>query len=366
MGFYILLLIIVLALFFVSYRYPYSEKITSLIFLMLLILIGGFRDRIGWDYNSYVNWYLNGARDDNFEFGFLATMEIFRYFNLNYKFLFFFFSFFTYLFAYLGIRKYTKKSSLPLLLYFLVPVLFLYSFTYVRQYLSVTIAFYAFTFLLEKKYLIYVLLMILGISFHYSCLIPFIVFFLVYVYSDFVKNQNLYLLIGISFIISRIGIIYWASLLLKDSHYLYYVSNTFAVKVPFLKLLVLNIMGLLVIKYFEKNGFQNNYQKKLLLLYICSIIFLNTFSESTELTRIYIYFRIFEIILVADIIRYAIKNKKTWLIGFMCCFYILPYFRAIKLDSESILKDEFKFTPYKTLLFKNILFTKSSDQKFDK
>jgi hypothetical protein len=268
MVFYILLVFVILALFFVSYRYPSTEKVISLILLGILILVGGFRDRIGWDYNSYVNWYLRGNRDDNFEFGFLAIMKVFRYLNLDYKFLFFFFSFFTYLFAYLGIRKYTQKSSLPLTLYFLVPVLFLYSFSYMRQYLSITIAFYAFTFLLERKYFIYILLMMIGISFHYSCIVPFLIFFVVYIWGDFIKTHHLYLLMGISFIISRIGIIYWASLFLKDSHYLYYVSSKSATAVPLLKLVVMNVMGFLVIKYFDLKGFRYDYQRYLLLLYV--------------------------------------------------------------------------------------------------
>ncbi|OUL63010.1 EpsG family protein [Flavobacterium sp. AJR] len=352
MGFYVLLLIVILFLFFISYRYSNKEKIVSLILLGILVLIGGFRDRIGWDYSNYINWYVKGTRDENFEFGFLTIMKVFRYFNLDYRFLFFFFSFFTYFFAYLGVRRYTKKSTLPLVLYFLIPVLFLHSFTYIRQYLSVTIAFYAFTFLLDKKYFIYFLLMLLGISFHYSCLIPFVFFFIVYVWGDSVKNKHLYILMGVSFIISQIGIIYWLSLLFKNSHYLFYVSSKFAVPVPLLKLLVINTMGVLVINYYRKKGFQNNHQKYLLLLYVCSIFFLNVFSESIELTRVYIYFRIFEIILVADIIRYGLLNKRFWLIIFICCFYLLPYYRAIKINSESVLKDEFKFIPYKSLLLK--------------
>ncbi|MDR7208979.1 EpsG family protein [Flavobacterium piscis] len=351
MGFYVLLLFVILALFLISYRYPSSEKNISLTLLGILILIGGFRDRIGWDFINYTNWYFKGTRDNDLEFGFLAVMRVFRYLNLDYEFLFFFFSFFTYLFAYLGIKKYTKKRSLPLMLYFLIPVLFLYSFTYIRQYLSVTIAFYAFTFLLERKYFIYFLWMLVGVSFHYSCLIPLVIFLLVFLWGDYMKNYHLYILMGISFVISQIGFIYWASLLLKDSHYLYYVSNKEAVPVPLLKLLIMNIMGILVINYFNKKKFQYDYQRYLLLLYVCSIFFLNLFSESTELTRIYIYFRIFEIILVADIIRYALLNRRFWLISFMCCFYFLPYFRAIQINSGSACKDEFKLIPYKSLLY---------------
>ncbi|KFF18267.1 hypothetical protein B0A62_06960 [Flavobacterium hydatis] len=342
-----------LSLFFISYKYPNKEKFVSLVLFGVLVLIGGLRDRIGWDYNNYTTWYLSGTRDNGLEFGFLIVMKFFRYLNLDSRFLFFFFSFFTYFFAYLGVRRYTKKSTLPLVLYFLIPVMFLYSFTYIRQYLSVTIAFYAFTFLLDKKYFIYFLLMILGISFHYSCLIPFVIFSIVYVCGDSVKNSHLYFLMVISFFISQIGIIHWLSLLFKDSHYLFYVSSKFAAPVPLLKLLVINAMGVFVISYFDKKGFQNENQRYLLLLYVCSIIFLNIFSESTELTRIYIYFRIFEIILVADIFRYILMNRRFWLIIFLCCFYLFPYFRAIKIDSESTIKDELKLIPYKTILLKN-------------
>ena len=110
-------------------------------------------------------------------------------------------------------------------------------------------------------------------------------------------------------------------------------------------------MGFLVINYYDKYGFKHPSQKYLLLLYACSVLFLNLFSESTELTRLYIYFRIFEIILVAEIFRAALVKKRFWLIGFVCCFYLLPYFRAIHIDYKMEHKKS-KLTPYKSLLFK--------------
>ena len=250
MVFYILLVVVVICLFRVSFVFPRFEKAVSLILLGIMILIGGFRDRMGWDYSFYTNWYLYGTRDDGLEFGFLGIMKIFRYLNLDYHFLFFFFSFFTYLFAYLGVKKYTKNSSLPLVLYFLIPVLFLYSFTYVRQFLSVTIAFYAFSYLIEKKYISYMLLMFVGFSIHYSCIFPFVVFLVVFNWGDLIKSKHLYILMGVSFFISQIGIIYWISIILKNSHYSHYVSSKFVNTVPLLKLVIMNTMGFLVINYY--------------------------------------------------------------------------------------------------------------------
>lgn len=354
MFFYILLVFIILTLYFVTYYYPSAENSISISLLIIMILIGGFREGIGVDYKNYTNWYLTGTRDNNIEVGFLAIMNVFRFFKLDITFLFFFFSFFTYLFAYLGIKKYTKKSSLPLVLYFMTPVLFLYSFTYIRQFLSVTIAFYAFSFLLQKKYWNYFLLMLIGVSIHYSCLIPFLVFIAVFKWGEILKTRYLYILMAISFVLSQIGVIHLLSFIFKDSHYFYYVSSKFAVPVPLMKLVSLNIMGLLVLWYYEKFGFQFSCQKYLLLIYISSVVFINVFSESTELTRIYIYFRIFEILLVSEIIYWALLNKNFWIISFVCCFYIYPFFRAIKIDSENQIYEEQKLVPYKSLLCKKV------------
>ncbi|CAD0008511.1 EpsG family protein [Flavobacterium salmonis] len=355
MGFYIILIFVVLALFLVSYNYPGKEKIVSLSLLVIMILIGGFREGIGWDYNNYTYWYMYGTRDNNVEYGFLMIMKIFRFLNLSYTFLFFFFSFFTYLFVYLGARKYTKKSTLPLVLYFMIPVMFLYSFTYIRQFLSVAITFYAFSFLLDKKYYYYSLLMISAIFIHYSSLIPFIIFFIIFKWGEFIETRYLYLVIGISFIISQIGVIHLLTFIFKESHYLYYVSNKFTVPVPFAKLLVLNTMGLIILWYYQKFGFQLSHQRCLMLAYISSIVFINMFSESTELTRVYIYFRIFEIILVSEIIYYTLRNKKIWLTSFICCFYLFPFFRAIKIDGEKQKDEKMRLIPYKSLLIKNCI-----------
>ncbi|WP_031456005.1 EpsG family protein [Flavobacterium chungangense] len=353
MVFYIILIFIVLTLFLFSYNYPGKEKIVSVCLLVIMILIGGFREGIGWDYNNYTYWYLYGTRDNNVEYGFLMIMKIFRFLNLSYTFLFFFFSFFTYFFVYLAVRKYTPKSSLPLVLYFMVPVLFLYSFTYIRQFLSVAIAFYAFSFLLDKKYYYYSVLMLLAMFIHYSSLIPFVVFLMIFKWGEFVRVGYLYMIIGVSFVISQIGVIHLFTFIFKESHYLYYVSNEFAVPVSFLKLVALNTMALIILWYYQKFGFKLSHQKYLMLAYISSIVFVNMFSESTELTRIYIYFRIFEIILVSEIIYYTLLNKKILLVSFICFFYLFPFFRAIIIDQEKQKDEKQRLIPYRSLLIKN-------------
>lgn len=349
MFFYILLVVLVLLLFIFSYNYPKKDQICSLILLGGVIVIGGFRDRIGWDYDSYISWYLNGTRDDGFEFGFLALMEIFRYFKIDYHFLFFFFSFFTYFFLYLGIRKYTQKSTLPLFIYLLVPILFLSSFTYIRQSLSVSIAFYAFSFLLNRQYFKYIVLMLIGVSIHYSCFIPFVLFFLIYKLEKFITIKKLLILIVLSFVTGQIGVIHLLGAIMKNTNYMFYVSNDFIVAVSFLKLIGLNALAIFILWFYENFNYKNIYLKYLLAAYISSVIILNVFCESTDLTRIYMYFRIFEIILISDIIyRLILQNKKIFLI-IIFCFYLFSFFRALKVDYYTT-TEKLRFIPYKSLL----------------
>lgn len=351
MIFYVLLVATLSCLFLFSCRYPSTEKSISFILLGIMVLIGGFRDRIGWDYDGYVNWYTNGTRDDGLEFGFLVIMKVFRYFNLSYYFLFFFISFLTYFFTYLGIRKYTKNYCLPLVISVLVPIIFIGSFSMIRQSLSIAIAFYAFNHLLERKYISYISLMMAGMSIHYSCLIPFVVFFILYKWGEFVRVRHLYILMGLTFVIGQIGIIHWLSFFLKDSHYHYYVSSQYSSPVSLFKVVAKNLIFLFVIYYYDMNRLQYSNQKYLLQLYVCSILFLNLFSESTNLTRVSFYFIIFEIIVVSEIMHDAILKRRFYLLGMICCFYLFLYFRAIQIDYKTA-PENLRLVPYKTLLFK--------------
>ncbi len=351
MLFYVVLLVVVVALVGLAYKVPKTATPVSLLLLLGMVVIGGFRDSIGWDYEWYSNWYLRGTRDAGLEFGFLALMQLFRHWQLAVPVLFFVVAFLTYLAVYLGVKKYSTTSSLPLVLYLLIPSLFIGSFTLIRQLLAVALAFYAFAFLLEKKKGPFFILMAVAVSFHYSALVPLVVFLVVYQWGNRIAPQHLYWLLAVTFCIGQLGVIALLSGLLEGSHYHFYVAQQFAVPVPFLKLAIFNTMGILVIFFYNQKGFPVPNRNPVLVLYIVGIGFLNAFAESSDLTRLYIYFRIFEIILMADIMYWLLAKKRHVLLGLVCCFYILPYFRAIKMDYETG-PEGLKMIPYKSLLVK--------------
>ena len=158
MFFYIILAVFISALFLLGYFYPNREKSLGLVVLIVIVLLGGLRYKVGGDYDSYVNWYLHKTRDNDFEFGFVAIMQFFRSFKLSTQFLFLFFSFFTYFFVYLGIKKYSRHPNIAFLFYILIPTLFLSSLNLVRQSFSVAVSFYALYYLIHKKYYIFFIL----------------------------------------------------------------------------------------------------------------------------------------------------------------------------------------------------------------
>jgi len=156
-----------------GYLYPDKNKLLQWFVFVIVVAVAGLREYVGYDYASYVDWYINGKRDDNIEFGYLQIMNMFRYLNLSYHFLFFFFSFTSCLFLFLGIKKYTENQNFAFLIFLLLPELFLTSFSSIRQSFSVSVCFYAFYYLMNRKHTIYLLLMLLAVSVHYSAFMPF-------------------------------------------------------------------------------------------------------------------------------------------------------------------------------------------------
>lgn len=354
MFFYILLVFIALGLFLLSYFKPSTEKMISVCLLLLMVLISGFRDTIGSDYISYVNWYLYKTRDDGLEFGFVAIMNLFRWLNLSPFFLFFIFSFSTCCLVFLAIKRYTVNCNLSLLFYIMIPSLYLTSFTMIRQSLSVVISFYAFSYLIKKKYILYFFLMFIGVSIHNSCLIAFVIFFLVFKYADKIKNIHLCGLLIVSFLLSRFDFFLVFRELFDGTRYSYYFSEKIK-QVDTIKIIIINLEGILFLFYFNKIKEKSPYLHYILVLYCFSIVLVNFFSKNDALTRLASYFRIFEILLLSDLVFSVQKVRRVVLLSVFYLVYFGGFLFALKKDSELPYENSPKFIPYKNILWSSLV-----------
>jgi transmembrane protein EpsG len=348
MLFYIFFLLFTTALLFLGNYFPDKNKYTQPLTLAIVILIAGFRSHVGADYDSYVVWYIDKTRDCDFELGFLAILNVFRFFGLSHYYLFFFFSFFTYVFFYLGIRKYTVNANVAFVIFLLLPGLFLNSLSFVRQAFSMSISFYAFYYLINKKYLIYFILMLIGLLIHNSCLLPFVLFTLVFLFESKIKVLHLYFLLVLSMIISQINYLSFFKPFFEHSRYVYYFSNLDN-PVSLLKLFALNGVCIFVLLHYDKMKETYFYQKYFLIFMVFSVVFTNVFAFQIHLTRFSYFFKIFETIVIADLIYLGSKQRKLFLVSVFYVYYFGAFMYSLKVDKDNI-KEGSRFTPYNNIL----------------
>lgn len=326
---------------------PKNRSVIEVLCVGLIILVVGLREYTGYDFASYVSIYESKAFDAGYEPGFVLIMNFLRSFDAGYNYLFFIFSFLTYFFLYKGIRKYTSHSGVAILIFILIPGLFLNTLTIIRQELAMMLSFYAFYFLINKKYKYYIILMLLGISFHYSCALVLLFQLLVWKYIDSFKLKYYFIIIFISVIIGSLNLFSLLSLLLAGGKYSSYVEGE---SVSLIKLLVLNGLICFFLLRYDKLIKMNSVNKYVVAFSVLSIVLINCFSSIITLTRLAYYFRIFEILLVAEYVYTFSKNIRKPILVVLVSLYFGIFISSLYADIEADSMGQPKMIPYKSIL----------------
>lgn len=350
MTFYLLFLFLVTILVALAYLYPDKSKIFQIGLLVFVLTVSGFRDNISGDFRAYVEWYVYKTRDHDFEFGFVWIMNLFRLLHCSYHILFFFFSFCTVLLVFLSVKRYTVNNNLAFLFFLLFPALYLSSWSIIRQAFVVSLAFYAFHFLITKKYLIYLALMSISIAIHYTAIVPFLVFIAVYNYGDKIKTVHLAVMLLFTLVLSQFQWISFFTGFFENTRYLYYFSeNNSAINIR--KIIVLNGLAMFLLFYFEKMKAVYPVQKYFMILCFFSIMVTNLFAKTNHLNRFSYYFTIFEIVVFADLIFLELKNRRVVLLVGFYLYGVSLFLHTIKADYN--LNDQgTKYIPYNSVFYK--------------
>jgi hypothetical protein len=348
MTFYLLFLLLISVSLVLSHLYAKYNAGIQISLLVLVIAVSGFREYVGEDFRSYVNWYELKSRE--FEFGFELIMDIFRWMHASYHFLFFFVSFCTISLVFLGVKKYTVHSNLAFFFFLLIPFLYLHSWSLIRQALAMAIFFYAFHYLITKKYLIYTILMCIAMSIHITSVIPFILVIAVYVFADKVKTIHLVIFLCLSLILSQI---HWVSMLSSwflKTRYSYYFSTDLQSS-TLIKMVAVN--GLAIFMLFFHKKMKANYpnQKYFMLLFFTSVIITNIFSSINDLTRFAYYFYIFEIVVFADLVFLEFKKRRFLIFTGLYLYGIASFFYSLKVD-QKLNNQKTKYIPYNCIFYK--------------
>lgn len=315
--------------------------------LISIIIISGTRDYTGYDYQTYSEAYDNFHHDESFEVGFVGFMNILRFFKLSSYSMFFLMSIATYVFTYLGIKKYTTHTGIALIIFLLIPGLYLNSLSIVRQSFAIAVAFYAFSFLLEKKYTKYFLLMLLGIAFHYSCGVLIIFHFLSGKISDKLKVTHYIVAIVGSLIVAKLNITTILAPILGGSKYELHLEGE---SISFGKILILNLFLFVLLAFYQKIINKSRINAHMMFFTTLAIILINCFSSLIVITRIAYYFRIFEIILIAEFIYIFNKRSRSLVLLVTYLYYFGVFYISLLNDIKAPIPEP-KLIPYKNIFF---------------
>lgn len=157
-----------------------KRKLRWLIILAILIpaIVGGLRYRVGVDYVSYMGKLKEapemGMAEFSSKFGGMEP-ALWLFGQLPWQFFFFATSFLTILFFYLGFKNFgSKHIGLCMLLVMLV--IFPQALGGVRQGVAMSICFYAFSFIPQKRRTAFIVTVLCAALFHYSSLIMLLIY----------------------------------------------------------------------------------------------------------------------------------------------------------------------------------------------
>lgn len=343
---FIFVILILLSIDFIWNTEGYG--VLMLIAVSLVVLFTILRFETGYDYLNYVgflNLDIGELIDRKLELGFVVVVSLLKFFNIDYFWLFFLCGVSIVLFLFRGIKLYTENIRIAFLIFLLIPGLFLNSFSIMRQSLAIVFLFNAYYYLWYKCYRYWWCFFILALLFHYSVLftLPF-----VWLAIRLEKKANVILLIGIplSLFLAQINILNIAlGLILGNSKFSVYLEYGDAGTNLF-KLIVLNISVLPYLFFYKRF---NELERSLLILVVFGLVLLNIFSNIGAITRISYYFKIFEIVLLSNVVSFF---KKGWSRIIFCAilfvYFFSMFYSSLYFDYTEV--NEYpKLTPYKTI-----------------
>lgn len=317
----------------------------ALLAIISIIFFVGFRFETGYDWVMYRNFFENDYFHGSIEFGYVYLIKALRAFFDNFQSLFFASAFLTYVFLFLGIKKYTTHIGIALFIFLLIPGFFLNTLTIMRQELAISIALYAFYFLLQRRFIPYLVLMFLAFSAHYSVLIVLVAHIIIWKFADKVPVKSYYWLIILSIPFTLVDIGSIMPVLFSGSRYEFYESGE---SVSLIKTVVLNGLAFFYLSLMPKLKDKNELNVYVIAMFVAGIVFTNVFSSVIALSRIGYYFRLYEIILVAELIFIFSKQSRLIVLASLTFFYSALFYNALVVDMAET-RTENNLIPYKNI-----------------
>lgn len=312
------------------------NRLFILLALVSLIIVSGFRYKVGTDYEQYAEIYTVFAPDavisESEDPGFMALCKYLNNFSPDPQLMFLVASIIINVCIVLALKKYSTKFELSMFLY-ITTYTYYSTMNGLRQWIAGAITFIGFKFLQEKDFVKYLMIVILASTIHASAIVMIPIYFIVN--RKTFSKENLIIItvfIIVTFFYDKIApFIFGAAGTSKYAHYGTGDGNGVSpirVAVYMLPLL------LAIINY---NKINSNQERNLDIIYnlcIISVLIWMIAMNNTVVARLTFYFDLYFLLLIPRLTSIGrIQTQRLMYYSITVAFFLFSYILLVSGDS---------------------------------
>ena len=354
---FIFVYLVVLSTTYIYFEEKKDEiKLLTIPTFILFLVFAGFRkSSVGGDLNFYVSVFkdnslqipeLSNIFKSRFEIGYILLNNSVRYFSDNYTILLFSFAIITLSIWFYVFWNYSENIFISLIIYFSSLGMLLYSFSNIRQGLSISVGLLGFHFFTKEKYIRGLLCTLIATLFHITGIICIL----------FIVLRKIHLSLKV-FVVVLLGLILTFPLLKNFSEffvnifpqYISYLESSWFLDSYKLAPIVLSIVYLILFVIGEiilKNSELTESEEYIRMLFFCYLIFTITTMQTSLLSRFAHYFSPFAALYVPMFLHKVTDKRIKWII-----FYFIVIVYAVFLLVIVYYKVEwYNVVPYRSVI----------------
>ena len=331
-------------------------KLLTIPTFILFLVFDGFRSSsVGGDLNFYVGVFkehslqipeLSNIFNSRFEIGYIFFNNSLKSITDSYTILLFSFAIITLFIWFYVFWNYSKNIYISLMIYFSSLGMLLYSFSNIRQGLSISVGLLGFHFFTKEKYIRGLLCTLIAPLFHITGIICIL----------FIILRKIHLSLKV-FVVVLLGLILTFPLLKNFSEffvnifpqYISYLESSWFLDSYKLAPIVLSIVYLILFVIGEiilKNSELTESEEYIRMLFFCYLIFTITTMQTSLLSRFAHYFSPFAALYVPMFLHKVTDKRIKWII-----FYFIVIVYAVFLLVIVYYKVEwYNVVPYRSVI----------------
>lgn len=304
--------------------------------LISLIVVSGFRYKVGTDYAQYAEIYTVFAPDaviaESEDPGFMALCKYLNTISPDPQLMFLVTSVIINTCVVLGLKRYSNKFELSMFLY-ITTFCYYSTMNGVRQWIAASISFIAYKYLQEKDFKKYASIILLASMIHASAVVMIPIYFIVN-RKTFSKENLIIIIIFIlaTLFYDKFSTIFFGAI--GDSKYAHYEQNAGTGVNPIRVAVYILPLLLVIFNYKKINPYEDRKLDTIINLCIISALIWMLSMNNMFLARLTFYFDLYFTLLIPELTSIGrIQTKRFMYFSIACAYFLFSYILLVSGDS---------------------------------